>query len=179
LSLKTKPNTFGYLLPTSNHPKHICKNIPTNLIKRIRKICSSIIDYFHFSRLLFIQLIKRKYNPQMLCGIIRNEAKIDRLSLLPYKDDENNNFLNKNAFFIFQTFDFNFNYLRSCIYNYFAFISNNFSSTYNKRIVILNRIKTNIGSLLIHKFPLEETKNFKYKSCYNLDCLVCKYAKTN
>ena len=43
-SLHVKPtNTFGYLLSNSNHPRHIFKNIPVSLFKRIRRICTSII----------------------------------------------------------------------------------------------------------------------------------------
>jgi hypothetical protein len=37
-SLYIKPtNIFGYLLPSSNHPKNVFANILTSLIKRIRQ----------------------------------------------------------------------------------------------------------------------------------------------
>ena len=39
--LYTKPmDTHQYLLPTSCHPKHCCKNIPYSLALRLRRICS-------------------------------------------------------------------------------------------------------------------------------------------
>ena len=39
--LYTKPtDTHQYLLPTSCHPKHFCKNVPYSLALRLRRICS-------------------------------------------------------------------------------------------------------------------------------------------
>ena len=62
-SLYVKPtNTFGYLLPNSNHPSHIFSNIALSLFKRIRKICTSIINYYYHARRLCVQLSKRNYN---------------------------------------------------------------------------------------------------------------------
>ena len=119
-------------------------------------------NYYHFSRLLYIQLLKRGYNANMLRGIIRNVAKIERKSLLPYKSNDCN-FLNNNSFFIFLTFDCNYNFLRSCLYNYYSVISQKYICTSKNKLVLLNRIKTNIGSLLIHNFFLEKSTNCKYK----------------
>ena len=77
-SLYIKPtNTFGYLLPDSNHPSHIFENIPTSLIKRIRKICSTYIDYLNHSYLLHDRLIKRGYASNRIKSIIREVCKID------------------------------------------------------------------------------------------------------
>ena len=175
-SLYVKPtNTFGYLLPTSNHPSHIFSNIALSLFKRIRKICTSIINYFYHGRRLCIQLTKRNYNINMLLGMLRNVAKIDRKSLLPYKTYDNN-FLNKNSLFIFLTFDCNFYYLRSCLYNYFSLISNNYISLKNKKLVIINNIKTNIGSFLIHNFKIEKSENNFYRRCHNSSCFICKFS---
>ena len=38
-AMYSKPSdTHAYLLPTSNHPTHICKNIPNSVMKRVRGI---------------------------------------------------------------------------------------------------------------------------------------------
>ena len=111
----------------------------------------------------------------MLRGIIRNVAKIERKSLLPYKSNDCN-FLNNNSFFIFLTFDCNYNFLRSCLYNYYSVISQKYICTSKNKLVLLNRIKTNIGSLLIHNFFLEKSTNCKYKKCNNINCFICKFS---
>jgi len=83
-SLYIKPtNTFRYLLPSSNHPKHIFANIPTSLIKRIRRMCSSYADYIYHSYVLHDRLVKRGYVSNNVKSIIREIAKIERTSLLP------------------------------------------------------------------------------------------------
>ena len=62
-SLYTKPtNTFSYLISISNHPEHIFKNIPKSLFIRLRRICSSYLDYIFQCRILINQLEKRGYN---------------------------------------------------------------------------------------------------------------------
>ena len=99
--LYIKPtNTSGYSLPNSNNPRNIFKNITFTLFKRIRKICTSIIDYYFFVRLLLFQLIKRNYNFIMLLGVLRNVSKIDRKNLLLFKEKDPN-FLNNIELYFF------------------------------------------------------------------------------
>jgi len=47
---------------------------------------------------------------------------------------------------------------------------------YDKKIMIVNKIKTNMGSMLIHGFKFNGIKKFIYKKCFNIDCKVCKYS---
>ncbi|RNA07028.1 hypothetical protein BpHYR1_024291, partial [Brachionus plicatilis] len=49
-------NPCNYLIPFSNHPTHIFDNIPISLFIRIRRICSSYIDYlrYNFNKILGI-----------------------------------------------------------------------------------------------------------------------------
>jgi hypothetical protein len=83
--LYTKPtNTFSYLLNTSNHPSHIFANIPKSLFIRIRRICTSYIDYLYHARNLSIKLIKRGYKKELVFGMCREIAKTDRADLLEY-----------------------------------------------------------------------------------------------
>jgi hypothetical protein len=112
-SLYIKPtNTFGYLLPDSNHPGHIFENIPTSLIKRIRKNCSKYIDYLNHSYLLHDRLIKRGYASNRIKSIIREVGKIERTSLLPYK--EKNDAKNSSLKLIIN-YDISYNILNSFI----------------------------------------------------------------
>jgi hypothetical protein len=175
-SLYIKPtNTFSYLLPSSNHPKHIFRNIPNSLFKRIRRICSSYIDYLHFSRLLFIQLVKRDYKPTILSGIIRNVGKINRESLLPY-NTKNINILCNNSIKLFLEYDINNDIFRNYLYNTFLNLSNKFDFLKHHKLFIINKVKTNIGSLMIHGFKQNQTKKCFYKKCEDINCLVCIYS---
>lgn len=48
-SLFIKPtHTFSYLLTSSNHPDFVIKNLPKGLFIRIRRIRSSLTDFFLF-----------------------------------------------------------------------------------------------------------------------------------
>jgi len=62
------------------------KNIPVSLIKKIRRICSSFIDYLYFARLFYFKLTERGYNSKQIKGIIREIGKIE--NRLPYKNKE-------------------------------------------------------------------------------------------
>jgi hypothetical protein len=50
------------LLPNSNHPSHIFKNIPSSLALRLVRICSSRADLIKRLDELQAILISRKYN---------------------------------------------------------------------------------------------------------------------
>ena len=52
---------------------------------RIRKICSSFIDYLNFSLKLIISLCIKGYDFNYLCALSRHVGSKDRLVLLPYK----------------------------------------------------------------------------------------------
>jgi hypothetical protein len=96
-NLYTKPtNTYSYLLYISNHPGHIFRNIPKSLFIRIRRICSSYIDYVAQSKKLIIQLYRRGYDLVEVSNTARAIGNLDRTSLLPYKNKNNNNIKNKN-----------------------------------------------------------------------------------
>jgi hypothetical protein len=50
-----------YLLPISNHPSHIFKNIQFSLALRLVRICSSRVDLLRRLEELKAMLITRKY----------------------------------------------------------------------------------------------------------------------
>jgi hypothetical protein len=87
---------YSYLLYNSNHPGHIFRNIPKSLFIRIRRICSSYIDYVAQSKKLIIQLYRRGYDLVEVSNTARAIGNLDRSSLLPYNNKNNNNIKNKN-----------------------------------------------------------------------------------
>ena len=175
-SLYIKPtHSFGFLLTSSNHPNFIFHNIVVSLFIRIKRTCTRLIDFYYFARILYMQLIKRNYNYKMLNGIIRNISKIDRNKLLPYKC-KNDNFLNSNSFNLFMKFDINNHTFKNILYYTYNEICKHHSILNNKKIMIVNRIKTNIGSMLIHGFKFDKIKKFLYKKCFNANCRVCKFS---
>ena len=77
-------NNGGYLLPSSEHPKHIFDNIPRNLFLRIRRICSEYKNFVVHATNLSIQLLNRGYNKEKLIKTFNVVSKIDRRDLIPY-----------------------------------------------------------------------------------------------
>ena len=62
-------NTFSYLLTSSNHPKHIFKNLIKSLFIRIRRNCSHLSDYIIFSDIISERLITRGYDRDLIFKI--------------------------------------------------------------------------------------------------------------
>jgi peptide-methionine (R)-S-oxide reductase len=71
-----------YLLPDSNHPSHIFKNIPFLLALRLIRICSSRTDLIKRLEELKVMLFSRKYNKKVINDAIKRALEIDRLEAL-------------------------------------------------------------------------------------------------
>ena len=72
--LFTKPNMkCQYLLPTSNHPDHVSKNIPYSLAYRLRRICSEEENFHLRLKELKQLLLERGYRHQVI------EAAFDKV----------------------------------------------------------------------------------------------------
>jgi len=107
-----KPTYNGsYLVVNSNHPKHIFSNIPKSLFLRIRKICSSFIDFLYFSSKVINNLSSKGYNLMFLEKLRYKIGNTSRSDLLPYKI-RSNNCLNSNSIKIFFEFDRNFDVVK-------------------------------------------------------------------
>ena len=176
--LYIKPtNCQPYLLTTSNHPSHIFDNIPPSLFIRIRRICSSFIDYLSNSHNLLIHLLKKGYCYKKISGIARQVGELDRSSLLPYKNKEKNVVNTKlKMFFNFDKNLFNF---KKIVYDSFFKIKVDSDHTEffkNKNLLFVNKINQNLGSILIHNFKFE-SKNEKFfcKKCSILNCKICNF----
>jgi len=144
-SLYIKPtNTFSYLLTSSNHPSFITKNLPKGIFIRIRRICSSIIDYYYFSSMIAIQLKSRNYDYKVVCKMINTIAKLDRNYLLKYKVKSS---FKNDCIFLTKLFDFNLISLNKNLYNNLDNLSSHFTSLTNKKFEIINKMQPNIGAL--------------------------------
>ena len=172
--LYTKPtNTFSYLLPSSNHPVHIFKNIPKSLFIRIRRICSSYLDYLANSRNLCVQLAKRDYNLKEVFKICRIVGNIDRNSLIPYHQKNQNIDFRTNILFVLP-FDKTFTDSRSQIVSSFKNIVNT-DKLNNLKVKPVNNIQSNLGSILIHNRSFQLPKKYFTKPCYKANCKICNY----
>ena len=173
-NLYIKPtNTHGYLLTSSNHPKHVFTNIIVTLVTRIRRICTSYSDYLLHTRNLMVQLIKRKFDFKTINNIIIMIGNKDRNQLLPYKSKVNNV---ENKFKLFIKYDFNYEFLNRSIYELYKKLSNDYLFLKNKKLLIVNNINYNLGAILINDFKLNKSIHFKYKKCNNTNCTICKFS---
>jgi hypothetical protein len=85
--LYTKPtDKHQYLLPTSCHPKHCCKNIPYSLALRVRRICSQENTFDKRSKELEKHLNARNYNKHLVQDAIQRAKTTNRETLLNYKE---------------------------------------------------------------------------------------------
>jgi hypothetical protein len=71
-----------YLLPNSNHPSHIFKNIPFSLALRLVRICSLRVDLVKRLEELKTMLISRRYNKKVINDAIKRALEIDRQEAL-------------------------------------------------------------------------------------------------
>ena len=84
--LYTKPtDTHQYLLPTSCHPKHCCKNIPYSLALRLRRICSDSNTFELRAKELTNQLQRGGYLKQDIASAIDKARQRSRDALLSYR----------------------------------------------------------------------------------------------
>jgi hypothetical protein len=186
-NLYTKPtNTYSHLLYNSNHPGHIFRNIPKSLFIRIRRICSSYIDYVAQSKKLIIQLYRRGYDLVEVSNTARAIGNLDRTSLLPYKNKNNNNIKNKNLINHYK-FDNSLSFLKKSFSEAFYYtkkilIKENSNKKYDYiqdfEIKTLFSIGNSIGSSLIHGF---KGKNLiptdSNRRCMSFGCKTCPYLK--
>ena len=180
-SLYTKPtNTFSYLISISNHPEHIFKNIPKSLFIRLRRICSSYLDYIFQCRILINQLEKRGYNFFHLKKIALSIGHIPRKNFLDYKNKETRA-ISKNIN-LFQIYDFSLNFFKRSILNSFIKTKHEYAEKLkylkNLDLNVYFSIGTNIGAYLIHGFKSKIKFKFFYnRACNTPFCKTCLYLK--
>jgi hypothetical protein len=99
-NLYIKPTfTFSYVLPESNHPSFVFKNIPKGVFFRIRRICSDLSDYLFHAYTFSLQFFKKNYNRDHVLKCLRMVSELDREQILPYKMKSNSFDYFENIFF--------------------------------------------------------------------------------
>ena len=92
--LHTKPNAKNsYLLPTSNHPRHICQNIPYSLAFRIKRNCSKSDQCEQRFMELKDRLMERGYRGRSVEEAINKVRELNREDILQKvtREDKNKN----------------------------------------------------------------------------------------
>jgi len=175
-SLYTKPTHVNkYLLPFSNHPNHIFKNIPESLFIRLRRICSDYYDYVNASISLSQQLVERGYNSKELLKTFHYIGNTERSMLLPYKIKENKLNFARNIIFFFN-YSLNISKFNELLFSCFNNLTIKYPLLNNFALKFVNNIENNLNKLLVHNFPLSREKLFKTIKCFN--CLICRYIYT-
>jgi len=96
--LYSKPtDSHQYLLQTSCHPHHWCKNIPYSLALRIRRICSQEADYERHTHELSSHLCCCGYKSEYVDKAMTKASSIQRHELLKYKSNTIHNTFCSNA----------------------------------------------------------------------------------
>ena len=178
-SLFVKPtNTFCYLQVDSNHPRFIFNNIPKSLFIRVRRICSKYSDYLYFSRKLISQLISRGYSYSKLVSLAITIGKINRDSLLPYKNKLN--YINSDKSIFFGT-EFNkyFCNLNDEVADSFYTITAKHSLLNGFKLKLYNKMANNICDLFVHNNNAYKNFYKNTKPCNTYNCKTCKFVNSN
>ena len=174
-NLYIKPTNNGmYLLPYSNHPNHIVNNIPYSLFTRIKRICSNFVDYLYFSFKTSLSLVKRKYDFNLVCSVANKVNKIERNSLLPYKDKNKNVITNSIKTCVF--YDSNYANLKDNMKTGFDRLKCNFQWLSPYDVFIYYKIFPNLSMIFIHNFKTSFNQNSNRTSkCQQPNCKICMY----
>lgn len=165
--LYVKPTNNGaYLLPISEHPEHIFKNIPRNLFLRIRRICSEYNDFVRHAKNLALLMLDRGYKKKNLRRDFNQISNLDRNTLIPYKESKKV-FKELNTLTIAKTY--------TNVFNCNQILRNSFEKTINKqgdfKLNIINKIGLNLDSLIVNGFKPHSNSRNKTVPCKN--CVVC------
>ena len=178
-SLYVKPtNTFCYLQISSNHPNFIFKNIPKCLFTRIKRICTEDVDYWYFARKLIVQLLKRGYNFKKLFALAFTISKIDRTSLLNYKEKTKFKSSDKTIFFGTE-FNKNIEHLNSIVTNAFDKTVLNHSLFSNYKLRLYNSMAANLNCIFIHHNNPIRSFYKNTNSCGDVNCKTCIFVNSN
>ncbi|CAF0778789.1 unnamed protein product [Brachionus calyciflorus] len=170
-----KPTNNGnYLLPSSNHPDFIYKNIPLALFTSIRRICTSLIDYLLYSFKISLCLLKRNYDFNLICKISNQIGVLNRSDLLPYKNRSHNKISNsiKTCF----AFDSNLKFLKNNIRDQFLVTKKEFSWLNNYDPFIFYKLFPNLAMLTVHNSKIYNYPCYFFTDkCQQYNCKICNY----
>jgi hypothetical protein len=171
-------NTFCYLYIDSNHPSYIFKNIAKSLLIRIRRICTNLTDFVYFSSVLIRNLTNRGYDKTLLDKIFTMVMNLDRERLLQYKNKQKSIDFTKT--YVFKNiFDKNAEDMKYAVKTAFNNLKTFDKKFENSSIFIIQKMRNNLSSLLIHGLRPQKNDLCSYKKCGNRDCKTCKYSLPN
>ena len=73
-------------------------------------------------------------------------------------------------------FNLSYDFCKNSLCKIFNNIAKDCKFLENKKIMYINTINNNLGSICIDNFKLNISKKFKYNKCINIDCKVCKFS---
>ena len=145
----TKPcDSKAYLHYTSDHPSHTKRAIPTGLVKRVRRICSSDEGFKRHAGDLVRQLTDRGYPQDQTEMEVAKVSKMNRSKLL-----ERKNGTHKEGVPLVVTYS-------NCLPNLNRILnskrhilerSNQLGDMFTDKLFVSYRRGTNLGDLLVHK----------------------------
>ena len=168
-----KTNTFSYLLTSSNHPKRIFDNFPKSIFYRVKKNCTYESDYFYFSTIVMKQLLLCGYDYKFLIKVLNTVDKIERDTLIPYRNKKINNFCDNNTILFKLPYDCNIIHNKNKLNEVKAFFDENYN--FDVKVKFFNSVQNNLGSLLIHNFKIPKIEVFKNTVCIKQNCEICKF----
>ncbi len=83
-------DTHAYLLPTSCHPTHICRNIPKGVMKRVRRNCSEDDTRLQTYQEYKQHLLRRNYNLELIDEAIKLAEDTPREDLMGLTNNNGN-----------------------------------------------------------------------------------------
>ena len=148
----SKPsNTHSYLMPTSCHPSHICKNIPRGVMKRVKRNCSSdeicIEGYSKFKQ----HLIRRGYSSTIVDEAIEQAISTPREVVLGSVNSNDIDTSSKRQFPLVMKFNPKLPPMSHYIHKHFHILQLSSKSThlFNKRTIFTSyKMERNILSMI-------------------------------
>ena len=169
-TLYSKPtDAHLYLNKSSNHPRHVLRNLPKGQFIRIRRICSDSSEYIRNSNTLCKFFIKRGYSEKSLQAMVKEVSEIKRDDLLQDKPKEKKD---PNTIFVSDWHPI-LRTIPSILKNNFHLIQNDSSLTKifpTKPLVAFRRPKT-IGNHVVKKDLRKEDRILGSTKCGK--CKLC------
>ena len=167
-------DTFNYVPFSSSHPRHVTRNIPFTLAKRIRGIVSN--DVMANKRLQEMQtrLINKNYPKRIIKTGVAKALKLSRDQIInpPKKVTPQNETSKMTELYFVSTFNERSIMPKQLINNTVAQFNNNSNFTRRSHIKIKNsfRKSPNLKDLLVHR----KKRIFNVKRCIK-GCTFCDY----
>ena len=151
-----------YLKPSSCHPKHISKNIPYSLGYRLKRICSSIINFEIRLKELELNLISRGYAKKIIKNAfdkLKNVSREQALKKVIRKNDKNNVIFS-------HTYDPRIVPISKSINKHFKFAQKdaNFKNSFPKMPMVGYRRARNLGEHLIRAKLYPTPQNYELRN---------------